>query len=819
MDPENKDAKQLYEDLNDPEIYNPAVTQEFVEKVKQVDLALKRAQSHIRIGDYDGAERAYNEALNNDKSNSAARRGLEEVSKYRQHYYDSAYDQTRSRMVTDIEGMWESPIIRKEDADPTEKWLSAYLINQEASALEESGKKTEALAKYKEAQTDFAAITQANPGWKENMMSYRLQQLDGKIQNLEHAAAPESKPVAPQKAKSNESNPDVDAALTKANASLNAGDLEAAEKAFGEALAQDESNLAAQRGLAELEKRVAGNEAAENAVTAKLRSIVIPEIDFQDTPLETALDFLRQKSIELDPATEASQKGIGIVVQSGASPEPRTVTLRLTNVNLQEAFRYLSEVAGAKVKTGPSGVEIHVPAKPAPKPLSLAPETLNESRASQEAFSTFSLHVSDVAFKLAQSALANGQWPDAEKVRIEEFVNALDYGDPTPTRQEKVACRLEQAAHPFLQQRNLMRVSLRTASAGRAQQTPLRLTLLLDSSGSMERPDRRAAVERAFSLLAAQLQPQDQVTLIGFSRQPRLLADRVSGDQAASLVKLVEGIPSEGGTNLEEALRLARTKALEMKTAGAQNRIVLLTDGAANLGNANPSQLGRMIEEMRQQGLAFDAAGVGSDGVNDEILEALTRKGDGRYYLLHRPEDADDGFARQIAGALRPAAQNVKVQVEFNPKRVDRYKLLGFEKHTLNKEDFRDDKVDAAELAADEAGVAVYQFEPLPEGEGDIGSISVRFRDMSSGEMVEKRWPIPYMSQPPRLEQAAPSLRLAGVAALFGAKLKGDPLGEVVDLQELSRVMASLWAHERGFERVKQLEEMIGQARNLEGSR
>ncbi len=146
----------------------------------------------------------------------------------------------------------------------------------------------------------------------------------------------------------------------------------------------------------------------------------------------------------------------------------------------------------------------------------------------------------------------------------------------------------------------------------------------------------------------------------------------------------------------------------------------------------------------------------------------------------------------QIAGALRPSAQNVKVQVEFNPQRVGRYKLLGFEKHRLNNEDFRNDQVDAAEMAAAEAGVAVYQFEIKPNGSGDVGSVSVRFRDLSTGQMVERRWPIPYDSNAPRLEQAESSMQLAARAALFAAKLGGGALADSVDLETLQHLLAKL---------------------------
>jgi Mg-chelatase subunit ChlD len=441
----------------------------------------------------------------------------------------------------------------------------------------------------------------------------------------------------------------------------------------------------------------------------------------------------------------------------------------------------------------------------------------DETPTKDEAFSTFSLHVGDVSFKLALAALSRGQWPDPSKVRIEEFVNAFDYGDPMPIQPAKVACRVEQAIHPFVQQRNVMRVSMRTAAAGRASGTPLRLTFLLDNSGSMERMDRQQTVRRAFALLAGQMTPKDQMTLISFARQPRLLADQVSGAQSQQLVDLIDNLPSEGGTNIESALQLAFEKALEQKVDGAQNRIVLLTDGAVNLGDADPGNLSRKILDIRDAGIAFDAAGISAEGLNDEILEALTRQGDGRYYLLDSSESVDEGFASQIAGALRPSAKNVKVQVEFNPKRVGRYKLLGFEKHRLNQEDFRNDQVDAAEMAAAEAGVAVYQFEPIPDGEGDVGSVSVRFRDLTTGEMVENRWPIPYQADVPRPEQSAPAIRIAMSAALLAAKLRGEPIGETVDLKTLSSLVSGLPDQKRQSTRVRQLAQMIEQARQISG--
>ncbi|MBL9211552.1 MAG: von Willebrand factor type A domain-containing protein, partial [Opitutaceae bacterium] len=300
-----------------------------------------------------------------------------------------------------------------------------------------------------------------------------------------------------------------------------------------------------------------------------------------------------------------------------------------------------------------------------------------EITAATQPESTFSLHVGDVSFRLAHAALRRGEKPDAARIRPEEFYNAFDYGDPAPTMAEKIGARVEQAAHPFLQQRNLVRIALRVPTTGRGASQPLRLTVLLDTSGSMEREDRAASVQRALQALIALLGPNDRITLIGFARQPRLLAEAVAGNQAGWLVEAAARTPAEGGTNLEAALQLGGELARRHQAPGAQNRVILLTDGAANLGSADPAQLATAIETLRRQGLAFDACGVGLEGLDDAVLEALTRKGDGRYYVLNSPDDADAGFAQKLAGALRPAAENVKLQVRFNPARTGRYRLIG----------------------------------------------------------------------------------------------------------------------------------------------
>ena len=436
-------------------------------------------------------------------------------------------------------------------------------------------------------------------------------------------------------------------------------------------------------------------------------------------------------------------------------------------------------------------------------------DVASEVTATDAPYTTFSLSISDASFKMTRAALARGERPDPSSIKVEQFYNAVDYGDPVPGPTEAVAGWVEQAAHPVIPGRNLVRVAVRIGAAGRSASQPLRLTLLVDQSGSMARDDRRAAMALALKQLAGLLTKNDLVTVIGFSRTPRLLADALAGNQASKLNEMVNQAASEGGTNLEEAMKLGEQLALRHQTAGAQNRIVLFTDGAANLGDADPSRLADKVTEMRQKGLAFDIAGIGTTNLNDQLLAELARHGNGRYCVVGAETDAGSSFARQLAGAFRPAAENVKVQVRFNPQRVGRYKLLGFEEHRLKTEDFRNDAVDAAELAAEEAGVALYQVEPLAEGSGELGEASLRFRDATSGQMVERTWTIPYEVGAAAFDRATPSLQLAGLAMLAAEKLRGGPLADAIDFKQLAASRATVKQFYSNSRRVAEMLEMI----------
>jgi Mg-chelatase subunit ChlD len=446
-------------------------------------------------------------------------------------------------------------------------------------------------------------------------------------------------------------------------------------------------------------------------------------------------------------------------------------------------------------------------------PATPQPEVLTKDNA----FSTFSLNVSDVSFKLAAASLEKGQMPNPASIRSEEFINAFDYRDPEPLQGQPLAFACERARYPFAHERDLLRFSIKTAAAGRQAGRALNLVLLLDTSGSMERVDRVAIIREALRVLATQLQPQDTVSVVTFARTARLWADGVPGYQAGATLEKVGGITPEGGTNLEEAMRLAYETARRHYLANGLNRVVLLTDGAANLGNVDPKALTQTVETNRKQGIAFDCFGIGWEDYNDDLLEQLSSNGDGRYAFLNSPEEASSEFAAKLAGALQVAAQDVKVQVEFNPQRVVCWRQIGYAKHQLTKEQFRDNTVAAAQIGAAESGNALYTVQINPQGTGPVATVRVRYRVPGTTEYREHSWDVAYTGSAPALEQASPAMRLAATAGAFSEWLASSPYAQEVTpealLQDLSGVPQIYGADERP----QKLEWMIRQAKSVSG--
>jgi Mg-chelatase subunit ChlD len=478
---------------------------------------------------------------------------------------------------------------------------------------------------------------------------------------------------------------------------------------------------------------------------------------------------------------------------------------------LQHSRQPLEQSGAAKAnQTNQADVVPSKPAAPAPIPQP-------EVQSSENAFSTFSLNVSDVSFKLAGASLEKGLMPEPATVRSEEFINAFDYRDPEPPPGVPVAFAWERAQYPFAQNRDLLRFSIKTAALGRQPGRPLNLVLLLDNSGSMERADRVAIIREALRLLAEQLQPQDKLSVITFARTPRLFADGAPGSDAGAIAMALTELTPQGGTNLEDAMNLGYQTALRHYLANGVNRVALLTDGAANLGSVAPEALQQKVEAYRKQGIALDCFGIGWEGYNDDLLEVLSRNGDGRYGFVNTPEEAATEFAGQLAGALHVAASDVKVQVEFNPSRVTAYRQIGYAKHQLTKEQFRDNTVDAAEIGVAESGNALYTVEVNPAGIGPLCTVRARFRIPGTADYREHAWDVPFTGNALPLEQSSPAMRLAATASALSEWLASSPYAGEVTPDRLLGYLSGVPDVYGADARPKKLEWMIRQAKSIAG--
>lgn len=309
---------------------------------------------------------------------------------------------------------------------------------------------------------------------------------------------------------------------------------------------------------------------------------------------------------------------------------------------------------------------------------------------------------------------------------------------------------------------------------------PLHLVLLVDQSVSMLHENRRASMENVLSQLGALLTQEDQVTIIGFSSSPCLIAERQAAGRSLDLAGLIRKSTAEDGTNLEQALKLAGQHAARLQLTGVQSRIVLLTAGAADLDESIKIRLAEQVRSLRQKGFALDIACIGTDGRNDRWLDELARSGNGRFETIR--DGKNDHFARQLVGPFRTAAEEVEVRVNFNPKRVEKYQLVGFEEH----EDAAAHRSGEGRVPAEQAGVAIYQVGLLRDGIGEIAEVNVRFRDPASKDIEQRNFVIPYQPETVAFDRATPSMQLAGLSLLVAEKLKKGPLADAIEFGRLT---------------------------------
>lgn len=576
-----------------------------------------------------------------------------------------------------------------------------------------------------------------------------------------------------------------------------------AQNSDGLAVTRSDENSLARGEQPETRRRIASPDLAARRL-ADLRSATQ---GVRQDEAQQVLKFTNRASDVAAADTEGRQRFLRRYgLAAGAAPS--SAPAKTAAVELQEEAKKAKEVLRAKLEDNISKPATPAPARPAPVP---SPEV----QTSENPFSTFSLNVSDVSYRLAAASLEKGVLPDPAGIRSEEFINALDYRDPEPAPGAPIALAWERARYPFAHNRDVLRFSLKTAAAGRQAGKAMNLVLLLDNSGSMERADRVQIIREALRVLATQLQPQDKLSVVTFARTATLRVDGLTGDKAAAVLDEIGQLTPEGGTNLEEAMNVAYATAHKHYVQSGINRVVLLTDGAANLGNVDPATLKQRVEAQRKQGVALDCFGIGWEGYNDDMLEVLSRNGDGRYAFINTPEAAATDFAQKLAGALQVAASDVKVQVEFNPQRVNVYRQVGYAKHQLTKEQFRDNTVDAAEIASKEAGNAVYIVQTNPEGNGPVGYVRVRYKVPGTEFVHEHEWAIPYDGASVNLQEAPPAMRLAASAAAFSEWLAGSPWAAEATPDRILQLLQGVSDTYRPDHRPAQFASMVQQAQRV----
>jgi Mg-chelatase subunit ChlD/tetratricopeptide (TPR) repeat protein len=804
-DPHNKKAVTLLSHLQQPDYFNKKITPEFRQNVEQVKQWFVEAQGLYDTGRLDLAKQRCEKILELDPYNRAAREFEEKVAHAQDDYGIAGYNGSRAKQVADVDNAWAMPV-RK------------FNVNESASATSDASSADTAKIRHKLETIVIPKIDLHEVTVREaiDFLKKKSVELDGSSPAGSRGANIVLKlgDVTGGKGKAGDSSDPANARITL---SLNNVPMIEALKYV--------------TGLANLKFKVEPH--AVSVVPLIESTDVLVTKEWKVTPglIPTASETGKTSSKDADAkAREAAKNwlitnGIQFNGTASATYNPKTgrLIVRDTPDQLDLVDQIVENGSAAKAKPKPetpakaepkTEPKPEAPAKPeAPSPLIPQPEVQTQDNA----FSTFSLNVSDVAFKLAAASLEQGRMPDPSTVRSEEFINAFDYRDPEPAPGAPLAFIAERAHDPFAQNRDLLRFSVKTAAAGRQPGRPLNIVLLLDKSGSMERADRVNIVREALRVLTTQLQPTDTLSIVTFARTPHLWADGVAGNKVADLIAKVSDITPEGGTNLEAALDLAYDTAQRHFAVTSINRVVLFTDGAANLGDVNPEALTKKVEAKRKQGVALDCFGIGWEGYNDDLLEQLTRTGDGRYGFINTPDEAKENFAAQLAGALQVAASDVKVQVEFNPHRVTAYRQIGYAKHQLTKEQFRDNSVAAAQIGAAESGNALYVVAIDPQGEGDIATVRVRYRVPGTSDYREHEWVVSSMGITPSLLEASPALRLAGTAAAFSEMLAANPYAGDVSSDRLLALLDGVPAIYGADPRPQKLEWMIRQAKSLGG--
>ena len=332
--------------------------------------------------------------------------------------------------------------------------------------------------------------------------------------------------------------------------------------------------------------------------------------------------------------------------------------------------------------------------------------------AKENPLSTFAIDVDTASYSNVRRFLNQGQTPPKDAVRIEELLNYFRYKYPGPTNEQPFAVHVEIADCPWKPVHRLVRIGLKGKDIAPAERPPCNLVFLIDVSGSMESPEKLPLVQRALDLLVDGLTANDRVAIVVYAGNSGLVLDSTACKDKRAIRRAIERLRAGGSTNGGAGVQLAYDTATKHFIKGGVNRVILCTDGDFNVGITSAGDLTRLIQEKAKTGVFLTVLGFGMGNYKDSTLERLADLGNGNYGYVDDLAEAKKLLVEQLNSTLITIAKDVKIQVEFNPQKVQAYRLVGYENRLLRKEDFNDDKKDAGEIGSGHTVTALYEIVP-----------------------------------------------------------------------------------------------------------
>lgn len=409
--------------------------------------------------------------------------------------------------------------------------------------------------------------------------------------------------------------------------------------------------------------------------------------------------------------------------------------------------------------------------------------------------STFSIDVDTASYSNMRRFILQGQYPRAGSIRTEELINYFDYDYPNAEGDEPVSITTEIGTCPWNPQNKLALIGVKGREIDKEERQPSNLVLLIDVSGSMYASNRLPLVKKAMKMLLENLDGRDRISIVTYASGTRVALNGADGNEKETILNVLESLTAGGGTYGEAGIQLAYETAEKNRVDG-NNRVILCTDGDFNIGSSSQAELDELISGKRDSGIYLSVLGFGMGNYKDARMETLADKGDGNYAYIDNAKEAKKVLVDDMTKTLFTVADDVKLQVEFNPTYVKEYRLVGYENRLLNSEDFENDEKDAGELGAGHTVTALYEIVPAQDGEtADNGlryqdsisipsdewfCVSLRYKD--PGAQVSKLMQQAVM---PSAAAVTDNFRFAAAVAQFGMLLNQSEYAADATLEQV----------------------------------